>query len=330
MKKIGIFGCKSTTIFLLESLEVVTEIDCVITISPEAGEKNKVADYVDLEEYCRNRGINYYVANRYDLKDEQDIKSFKEIKLDIAFVIGWQRLIPKDVLQTFSIGVFGMHGSTDDLPVGRGRSPMNWALIEQRKHFFTNIFRYDPGVDSGDILDTFAFSIQPDDTGETMHYKNVLAMKTLILRNINYLTSGNISLKKQKNSVPTYYPKRSPNDGVIDWNRDIFQVEAFVRAVTKPFDGAFSFLNDEKVVIWRASIFETDLVGFGYRDEPFGAIVEVYPSGKFLIKCRGGLLIVHDYETDVNVEKGKLLKSPQEEIGLFELNKYGYHDLQNA
>ncbi|NQU41026.1 MAG: hypothetical protein HQ523_13830 [Lentisphaerae bacterium] len=330
MKRIGVFGCKSTTLFLLESLQRVAEIDCVITISPDKGKAHQVADYSDIAPFCHNQGITCYSANRYDLKDEQDVDTFKTLQLDIAFVIGWQRLIPTEVLQTFSIGVFGMHGSTDDLPVGRGRSPMNWALIEQRKHFFTNIFRYDPGIDSGDILDTFVFSIQPDDTGETMHYKNVLAMKTLILRNIDQLSNGNMSLKKQKNSAPTYYPKRSPNDGLIDWNRDIFQLDAFIRAVTSPFDGAFSFINGEKVVIWRASIFETDLVEFGYRDEPFGTVVEVYPSRKFLVRCRGGLLIAHDYGGEVNIERGSLLHSPQEDLKRFKLNRYGYHDLEEA
>ena len=327
MNKVAVFGCKSTTIFLLESLQSVTEVSMVITITPEAGEKNQVADYEDIKQYCDNKGILCYLAKRYDLKSEQDLESIKEMKLDIAFVIGWQRLIPNEVLQTFSIGVFGMHGSTDDLPVGRGRSPMNWALIEQRKHFFTNIFRYDPGIDSGDILDTFVFSIQPNDTAETMHYKNVLAMKTLILRNLDQLTSGNVSLKKQKNSAPTYYPKRRPEDGLLDWNMDIFQLDAFIRAVTKPFDGAFSFINDKKSIIWRASIFETDLVDFGYKDAPFGEIVEVYPSRKFLIRCRGGLLIVHDYFSEIEIAKGMILCSAEKEIKQFELNKYGFHDL---
>lgn len=327
MKKIGVFGCKSTTLFLLESLKNSIDISCVITIAPEIGKKNQVADYVDVNEYCERKKVDCYIAKSYDLKSEIDIDTFKKMKLDIAFVIGWQRLIPKEVLQTFSIGVFGMHGSTDDLPIGRGRSPMNWGIIEQRKHFFTNIFRYDPGVDSGDILDTFVFSIQLNDTSETMHYKNVLAMKTLILKNIDKLINGDIILKKQKDSLPTYYPKRTPEDSLIDWNKDIFQLDAFIRAVTKPFNGAFSFINSQKIIILRASVFETDLVDFGYRNTQYGTIVEVYPSRKFLISCRGGLLIIHDYKTSINIEREMVLKSPQEEIKYFELNKYGYNDL---
>ena len=330
MKKIAVFGCKSTTVFLLETLKQSLDISCVITITPEMAAKNQVADYTNLQTYCQNNGLDFYIANRYDLKSAEDTRAFKKLGLDAAFVIGWQRIIPQEILETFAIGVFGMHGSTDDLPVGRGRSPMNWALLEQRKHFFTNLFKYDPGVDSGDILDTFVFSIQPSDTAETMHYKNVLAMKTLITKNINTILSNELNLTPQKEVPHTFYPKRSPDDSIINWQQDIFQLEAFVRAVTKPFNGAFSFLGDSKIILWRVAIFETDLVNYGYRDEKFGTVIEVFPSGKFLISCRGGVLIVHDFEYSGTVVKGNLIKSTAKATTEFALNKHGYHDLEES
>ncbi len=329
MKKIAVFGCKSTTIFIIEAIiNKGLQIEYVITISPETEEKNQVADYENLKSYCELQNIKCYQAKNYNLKSEEDKNFFIQNKLDIGFVMGWQRLIPKEILETFSTGVFGMHGSADNLPIGRGRSPMNWALIEQRKHFFTNIFKYDPGVDSGDILDTFVFSIQPTDTSETMHFKNSLAMKTLINKNINNLLNGEIFLKKQKDLDPTYYPKRSPQDSLIDWQKDIFQLDAFIRAVTYPFNGAFSFLNEKKLTIWRAAIFETDLVDYGFREVEWGKIVEVFPNGKFLINCRGGLLIVHEYETESEIQINKLLESKFEDVNQFKLNKFGYHDLK--
>lgn len=327
MYKLAVFGCKSTTIFLLDWLKKTLELACVVTISPQIGDKNQVADYVDVAQYCKKHSIYCYTAQRYDLKSDTDRDTFRSLQLDIGFVIGWQRLIPPEVLETFSVGVFGMHGSTDDLPLGRGRSPMNWALIEQRKHFFTNMFRYDPGIDSGEILDTFIFSIQPGDTGETMHYKNVLAMKRLIFKNLDSLLSGKPDLKRQREVLPTYYPKRSPEDSLIDWRQDVFQLDAFIRAVTRPFNGAFSFVDHEKVILWRASIFETDLVDYGYRDTGWGTVVEVFPTGKVVVKCRGGLLIVHEYEAKIKIEGGMLLESPVQEIRCFERNASGYHDL---
>ena len=327
MKKVAIFGCKATTIYLIESLKADFDIACVITISPEQGKKAEVADYTDVREYCSTLGIPVYSAKRYDLKSDEDTNALAQLKLDTAFVIGWQRLIPKAVLSNFSIGVFGMHGSTDDLPVGRGRSPMNWALLEGRSHFFTNLFRYDSGVDSGDILDTMAFSLQPNDTAETMHYKNVLSMKALILKNKAVLLSGDLALKKQKDTAPTYYPKRTPADSLLDWRRDIFQIEAFIRAVTRPFNGAFSFVGQHRVRIWRACIFETALVDFGFPDEVAGTVVEVFPGGKFLIACRGGLLLVHEFDAPLAVTKGMVLSSPVEQIKRFETNECGFHDM---
>ncbi len=325
-RKIAVFGCKSTTIFLLESLRKVVDIACVVTIDSEMGILNEVADYQDIGEYCAKNSIIIYKASRYDLKSERDEFFFKNNNFDVAFVIGWQRLIPELILKTFSIGVFGMHGSSDDLPIGRGRSPMNWALIERKKHFFTNIFKYDPGVDSGDILDTFVFSIRSTDTAKTMHYKNVLAMKLLINNNLERLLIGSVKLKAQKNITATFYPKRSPEDSLIDWNSDIFQIDAFIRAVTQPFNGAFSFIDRCKLIIWRASIFETDIVDFGYRKIKWGTIVEVFPSGDFLIYCKGGLLLVHSYSFKNSIKPLDRFKNDLRKR-YFKLNNFGNYDL---
>jgi methionyl-tRNA formyltransferase len=328
--RIAVFGCKHTTIFLIEALRQSSQLAAVITISPAAALKAKVADYCDLTAMCAELNIPCYVANKYSLKDDQDLTQIASLKLDIAFVMGWQRMIPGDVLNTFAVGAFGMHGSTDDLPIGRGRSPMNWSLIERRTHFHTNLFRYDAGVDAGDILDSFVFSIQPSDTAETMHYKNVLAMKCLVLRNLEHLSSGNIRLHPQKASTPTFYPKRNPEDSIIDWRQDVFQIEAHIRAVTKPFNGAFTFANEDRVTIYRAAIFDTDVVDYGYRDRINGEVIEVFPSGKFLIRCRSGLLIVHEFSTTAKILAGLVLQSPAGKIAQFPTNIVGYHDLEET
>src|SRR5215211_7253840 len=210
MKKIAVFGCKTTTQFILEALTENFGISQLITIDARLGAKNAVADYCDLRETARKLNIGFYQAGSYSLKDTADVENINAMNLDLAFVVGWQRLIPEEILQNVSIGVFGMHGSSMDLPLGRGRSPMNWSVLEDRKFFYTNLFRYDAGVDSGDILDTFLFSIRPEDTAETMHFKNTLAMKFLIEKNFAKLIENNFTLRKQKDIPPTFYPKRSP------------------------------------------------------------------------------------------------------------------------
>jgi UDP-4-amino-4-deoxy-L-arabinose formyltransferase/UDP-glucuronic acid dehydrogenase (UDP-4-keto-hexauronic acid decarboxylating) len=324
--RIAVFGCKATTLFLLDSLRIPYPVRHLITIAPEKGQQQEVADYLDLKEAAEARGIEVYQAKTYSLKNEADQAHIRSLGIDIAFVIGWQRLIPSEVLSGFRIGAFGMHGSSMNLPLGRGRSPMNWSIIEGRQVFYTNLFKYDPGVDSGDIVDTFKFQITPQDTAETMHFKNTMAMKYLIERNIERLVSDKFKAYPQDDSItPTYYPKRTPADSLINWEMDVHALERFVRAVTRPFNGAFTYAGEQQVTILRAQVFDHE--DFGYISDRIGTVVAVFPNGKFLVKCYGGLLLVHEWETDAEIRAGVQFHNHDQNLKHFGRNEIGYFDL---
>ena len=123
-----------------------------------------------------------------------------------------------------------------------------------------------------------------------MHFKNMLAMKHIIFRKMNYLNQETYKLKEQKAIKPTYYPKREPEDSQIDWSVNIEIIERLIRAVSKPFNGSFTFLKKEKLIIYEAQIF--DKRQFKYDNCKNGQIVEIFNEEKFLIKCSGGLLLV--------------------------------------
>ncbi|MBK7410525.1 MAG: hypothetical protein IPL49_00340 [Saprospirales bacterium] len=326
LDNIAVFGCKATTFFLLENLQIPFPVRHLITISPDLGKRNEVADYLDLKEAAQARGVQVYQAKTYSLKNEEDQDYLRSLRLDLAFVIGWQRLLPADVLSGLRIGAFGMHGSSMNLPLGRGRSPMNWSIIEGRKVFYTNLFRYDPGVDSGDVLDTFKFEITDRDTAETMHFKNTLAMKYLIERNIDRLVRNDFQTTPQDASLtPTYYPKRTPADSLINWELDVHALERFIRAVTRPFNGAFTFVGDQPITILDAQVF--DLHEFGYAALPSGTVAAVFENGKFLVKCFGGLLLVHTYEAGFEVKRSMQFQYNGLSPRAFERNIHGYFDL---
>lgn len=324
---IAVFGCKSTTLFLLKALSASgCKVSHLITISPEQGEKNEVADYYDLKDEVTAMGISVYTAKHYALKNEEDQQHINALGIHLAFVIGWQRLVPEAILDGLAVGAFGMHGSSMNLPLGRGRSPMNWSILEGRKVFYTNLFMYNKGVDSGDVLDTFKFQINNRDTGETMHYKNLLAMKYLIERNLDKLLTGKFELQRQRTDlVPTHYPKRTPDDGLIDWTMDVTLIERHIRAVTRPFAGAFTFVGDSKVMIWDSQLFDHE--DFGYTNAAEATVVAVFASGKFLVKCFAGLLLVNDYDSPVAITEGTRFSNGNATLKRFPRNDQGFFDL---
>lgn len=318
--KVIIFGCKSTTFFLYNSIKDYYENLSIITIDKSKGDSNHVADYFEFKGKIEN---NIFHSKSYSLNTKSDLNFFKENSFDLGFVMGWQRLIPENILNTFKIGVFGMHGSSLDLPFGRGRSPMNWSIIEGREVFYTNLFKYDKGIDSGKILDTYKFQITKSDTAETLHYKNLLSMRYLILK--NFQSAKKIQLRPQKNGTPTYYPKRSESDSLIDWTDDINNIEKLIRAVSKPFNGAYTFNKSKKIIIHRAAIF--DFKDFGFKEVKPGAVIAVFPNNKFLVSAMGGILIVHEYESDFKLEKGIIFGNNNEKKKYFPVNKLGFYDI---
>lgn len=172
MTNIGLFGCKSTTYeCLLQLVKDGVNISTLITITPEQAERNQVAGYYDLRAAAQGFGIKTVVPESYSLQAEADKLLFSGVDLDCGLVIGWQRLIPGWLLEKLRLGVYGMHGSPEPLPRGRGRSPLNWSLLNGKTSFLTHLFRYDAGVDSGAVVDVQKFEINSWDDCDTLHKK---------------------------------------------------------------------------------------------------------------------------------------------------------------
>jgi len=300
-KRIGVAGCKHTTQeFVSALIRHGWTPDHVVTISPEKGEKESVAGYHDLRPFLTESSIDHTWAHRYSLKSEEDQTALLGLNLDILFVIGWQRLIPDWWLESLPIGAFGMHGSSRHLPYGRGRSPMNWSLLQNKTAFFTHLFRYKPGVDDGDLVGFKAFDITPYDTALTLHYKNTVSMMQLVVEHLPSLLEGSVTYTPQDEHGATYYPKRTHEDGMIFWTDATMDIVNLVRAVTDPFPGAFTYLDGDAnhpITIWSAIPFDSQLV---FPNAVPGEIVEVFTEGHFIVKTgTSSVLVLHHEGCDL-------------------------------
>lgn len=292
-KKIAIAGCQLTCSYIIESLvDAGYEIAVVICMGEEKA--HLISGYVDQRPLARKLGIPTIIPKSYAMKDEETMALFQDMELDVLISAGWQRLFPQWFLDTLSIGAFGMHGSAEQLPRGRGRSPMNWSIIEGRDSFYTNLFRYDAGVDSGHIVGTQKFNITPRDTIRTLQHKNAVAMIHLLLDYLPNILDGTAKYIPQTDTGATYYPKRTPEDGVIDWRETACWVDRLVRAVASPYPGAFTFLNGHRFNIEEGMVFDTLL---SFKGEP-GQILAVFHDDTFLVQCSDYAYFVSGWSSD--------------------------------
>jgi methionyl-tRNA formyltransferase len=297
MARIAFAGSKTTTAECIQRfIRDGFSADLLVTLTPELGARHDVAGYADLRPLAAEHGIPVHHPRTYALDDEEDRAALLEQRIDCLLVIGWQRLIPSWWLERLTFGAFGMHGSHEPLPRGRGRSPLNWALAWGKTSFQTHLFRYDAGVDSGAIVGGQRFDITAWDDCATLHFKNTLSMSRLLRQHLPEILAGRSVYTPQPTDIePTYLPKRTPGHGRIRWSDvDMLALHNHIRCQTRPFPGAFSHLDGkpERFYFWRGHPFDSHLL---YPDARPGTVVEAFHDGSFLVAVWDGTVHVDDY-----------------------------------
>lgn len=218
----------------------------VLTLSKENASFH--SDYADLSELASNHGIPVFKIT--DINRTETIELIKSLNPDIIFVFGWSQIIKKEILSLPNMGCIGTHPAM--LPRNRGRHPIVWALVQGLDTSGVTFFYLDESADSGDILWQRPFTISLDDDASSVYQK----IKTLAGQGIHeflpMLKSGSAPRTPQDNSLATYWRKREEKDGEIDWSSNSLVIHNLIRGLARPYVGAHTYLNGEKVLIWHS------------------------------------------------------------------------------
>jgi methionyl-tRNA formyltransferase len=115
-----------------------------------------------------------------------------------------------------------------------------------------SIFFLTPGVDDGDVVWQEPFEIGEDEDATSL-YGRLEALHARAVRNFCWLVrAGPLPRRPQDHTQATYWPRRRPADGVIDWAKNSADQLRWIRALTDPYPGAFTWLDGVKYLIWRA------------------------------------------------------------------------------
>jgi methionyl-tRNA formyltransferase len=272
----------------------------------------KISGYIGLTENRENSDISgyfnarkslpgeipFYEYETYNLSSANDKKLTDSLDIDVLIVGGWQRLIPDELIKKCRVCAIGIHGSPLGILKGRGRSPQNWSLMYDWPSFEFSIFKIDTGIDSGSIIDTASFKYHAADNIRSSYIKATFIAANLIVKAIK---TGKIFSEGivQSEENAEYLPQRLAEDGEIDWNRSCNEIYNFVRALTRPYPGAFSTINDNKIIIWSCVPFETS----DFSEIKNGTVTEVLSNNELLVKCGTGFIIVTDFTFSGNISE---------------------------
>ncbi|EIC85478.1 bifunctional UDP-4-amino-4-deoxy-L-arabinose formyltransferase/UDP-glucuronic acid oxidase ArnA [Serratia sp. M24T3] len=223
--------------------------------------------------------LNLPVYAPEDVNHPLWVSRIRELQPDVIFSFYYRNMLSEEILSLAPNGGFNLHGSL--LPRYRGRAPVNWALLNGETETGVTLHKMVKRPDAGDIVGQQVVSITPQDTALTLHGKVRDAAQALLQHYLPVMKKGEITLTPQDESQASYFGRRTAADGEIHWHKSATEINNLIRAVTEPYPGAFTYLGQRKMTVWRANVVDKQ------HDKQPGTVISAEP---LVIACGEGAL----------------------------------------
>jgi len=235
--KIVFFGLNE---FGFESLKKLIENKFIIGMAViPINNKNK-----NLIRLVKQNRIKLFLFNN-NLEDLK--KEIFKIKPALIIISSFNKILPSDIIYFPKLGSINIHPSL--LPKYRGAHPINWALINGEKKTGVTIHYVNEKADDGEIITQKSLLISDNDDINTLKNKLAKLGGQLLVKVIKKIkkTKGKLPSTKQDSRLVTLAPKRTPEQGRIDWKKRSKEIFNLVRALKTPLPNAFSYKNNVRI-----------------------------------------------------------------------------------
>ncbi|MGX8774688.1 MAG: methionyl-tRNA formyltransferase [Bacillota bacterium] len=242
------------------------EIIYAVTQPDAVRDRGKKVHFSPVKEKALEMGVPVLQPSRIR-RNEEFARILRDAEPDAAIVSAYGKILPPHILDIPKYGCLNIHGSL--LPRFRGAAPIQAAIIAGDEETGVTIMRMDEGLDTGDMLAKAAVPAAGKTCGELHDELSVLGGRLLVetLEDIEGALAG---AEKQDDSLATYAPMISKEDGHIDFTLTPEEIERRMRAYD-PWPGTFAEMNGKTFKLWRAEAIDVS------ADAPSGTVVA---SGK--------------------------------------------------
>jgi methionyl-tRNA formyltransferase len=189
------------------------------------------------------------VLHPANFKNAEDVEKFRALNADVAIVIAYGLLLPKEVLDAPKHGCLNLHASL--LPRWRGAAPINRAIMAGDEETGVAVMQMDQGLDTGPVALEQEIKIAPDMTAGELHDQLAEAGADLVMRALAALATTGLQFTPQESQGVTYARKIDKNETRIDWSKPAREVHNHIRGLS-PFPGAWFEIAGAKPLRVRA------------------------------------------------------------------------------
>ena len=268
-------------------VEAGHEVAAVVTQPDKPKGRGKAVLMTPVKEKALSYGIPVYQPARVK-KDEEFLKTLREINPDAIVVAAFGQILPKEILELPKYGCVNIHASL--LPKYRGAAPIQWAVIDGEKESGITTMMMDVGLDTGDMLDRTVIPLAEDETGGSLFEKLSRAGGPLILKTLEALENGTAVRTKQPEEGATYAGMLDKSLGNIDRTQSAAKIERLIRGLN-PWPSAYTGYKGKTMKLWAADVLKGTFEGVP------GEIIKVEKE-RFLVRTGDGALAVKELQLE--------------------------------
>ena len=250
-KKIIFMGTPLFAVPILKSLyQNGYPISVVYTQPPQKSNRGQKINKSPVQGISETLNIDYRCPKI--LRDnEEEYQFLKELKADLAIVVAYGQIIPKNFLTLTKKGFINIHGSV--LPKYRGAAPIQRSIMNLDENVGISIMKITEELDSGPVSNIYKIKLDHNNNAEEISEKLSLLAAEKILDNIDNILEDKAKFIEQDHSKATYAKKIDKKEGQIDWRMPASKIIGKINGLF-PSPGAFFSFSGERYKILKAEI----------------------------------------------------------------------------
>ena len=251
-------------------------VSVVYTQPPQKSQRGQKINKSPIQEISETLKIEYRTPSSLK-NNKEEYNYLKELDADIAIVVAYGQIIPKEYLSLVKKGFINIHASL--LPKWRGAAPIQRSIMNLEKETGISIMKIGEKLDTGPVCNSYKIDIVSDDNSETIAEKLSSLAAEKILDNIDDILDSKIEFKEQNHNEASYAAKIEKTEGQIDWSVAAEDIIGKINGLY-PTPGAFFTYNGERYKILKASL----ALGSGEIGEILDNYLEISCGNKKSIK----------------------------------------------
>ena len=283
--KIIYMGTPDFAVPALKSLASSEHEVCAVFTQPDKPRGRKmILTPPDVKVCAQSLDIPVYQPE--SMKNGDALEIINKYNPDVIVVAAYGKILPKAVLDAPKFGCINIHGSL--LPKYRGAAPIQQSVLNGDKVTGITTMLMDVGLDTGDILLTEETEIGENETSGELFDRLAVLGGELILKTLSALEKGEITPKKQDESLATHTSKIDKSLCPIDFSKSAFEVHNKVRGLN-PWPVATTKICGKNVTVYSTrlcpksgksgEVISTKPLVVGCGDKSV-EILELQPEGK--------------------------------------------------